>query len=419
MIELLALLGLLTAGAVADAMIAPPQSDDPDPAPEGDPDALIAAFATPSDARPGATPETMAKDDVLIARAGGDALAGTAGDDLLLGGLGDDQLDGGSGNDVLRGGAGRDLLAGGPGADLLDGGTGNDWLAGGPGDDSLVGGGGNDTLIGGEGDDTLLGGTGDDWLAGGEGNDVLHGGPGADTLDGGSGNDVLDGSDGLAGPDISAPWQAGFAALVQPIGQSGPLVWRQISPTSAEVAALGPQGSSPGDEGHSADQADGGAMHPGAASGDPPQPQTRDYLNGGAGADLLLTSADDVATGGDGADVFVLRAEPAAPARIMDFAPGLDSLALVLPQGTPAPSRIDLAPGEHRGETLILLDGQIMARVLCDPDAAPAPTSLHDSDGADPLPIRFADIALIDEAALSNWRTGGAASPPQGVGGLV
>lgn len=59
-------------------------------------------------------------------------------DKVILGGEGSDVLDGGVGNDVLRGFGGDDTLNGAEGDDLLDGGTGSDRMIGGRGDDTYV-----------------------------------------------------------------------------------------------------------------------------------------------------------------------------------------------------------------------------------------------------------------------------------------
>jgi Ca2+-binding RTX toxin-like protein len=59
-------------------------------------------------------------------------------DKVVEGWEGDDVLKGGIGNDVLRGFGGNDTLEGGEGNDLLDGGTGNDRMMGGRGDDTYV-----------------------------------------------------------------------------------------------------------------------------------------------------------------------------------------------------------------------------------------------------------------------------------------
>jgi len=59
-------------------------------------------------------------------------------DKVVLGGNGDDLLLGGIGNDVLYGLGGNDTLNGGEGNDTLDGGTGNDRMYGGRGDDTYV-----------------------------------------------------------------------------------------------------------------------------------------------------------------------------------------------------------------------------------------------------------------------------------------
>lgn len=374
MFELLALLGLLTAGAVADALIAPPPPEDDDPS-LAEPPATRGAESDPAQADPSAFTFTAsadqgsAGDDLLTARVGGDALSGLEGDDRLDGSAWDDQLDGGPGNDTLAGGGGHDLLSGGAGDDVLAGGAGNDWLGGGPGDDRLTGGAGEDSLIGGTDNDQLEGGAGDDWLAGGAGNDVLRGGPGADTLDGGPGDDLLIGDD-----DAAAVAGASWPMLA------------------------------------------GTGQHPPTGNGTAPDPATgtiaddptgaRDYLNGGDGADLLLLGPQDVATGGAGADVFVLRSDADAPARIMDFHPGHDQILLLWP-GAPSgvaapPAGVEVVPGPTPNEVVILLNGRAVAQVTL-----PAPEPATAAEGAFGAPLAgltAAQIGVLDANALPPLR---------------
>jgi len=161
--------------------------------------------------------------DVLHGGAGNDTLFGTGSDDELYGGDDDDVLNGDAdasqlsgqfhGNDLVDGGDGNDRLWGNGGHDTLYGGAGNDELVGdanglaeefhgndrlyaGAGNDSIWGGGGDDLLDGGEGDDQLVGDSGNDTLVSGSGEDRLWGGEGDDRLDGGSGFDYIDGGEG-------------------------------------------------------------------------------------------------------------------------------------------------------------------------------------------------------------------------------
>lgn len=181
-----------------------------------------------------------------------------------------------------------DVSAGG-GDDYVDGEGGNDLLSGEDGDDELHGGQGDDQLDGSAGADELLGHVGNDWLLGGDGNDQLNGGDGDDVLDGGEGDDALLGylgDDRLDGGD------------------------------GADVLFGG----------HGDDRLDGG------------QDLVRDFINGGAGADVLNGRANDNLNGGEGADQFWLAAEAAGAGSINldDFNPGEDML-VVQYQGTVAP----------------------------------------------------------------------------------
>jgi Ca2+-binding RTX toxin-like protein len=76
-----------------------------------------------------------------------DAVGG-GNDDIILAGAGADTVLAGLGNDSVEGGTGADSLSGESGNDTLLGQGGNDTLIGGNGDDSLEGGAGNDVLYG-------------------------------------------------------------------------------------------------------------------------------------------------------------------------------------------------------------------------------------------------------------------------------
>lgn len=322
---LLALMGVLSATALADAVLSSntpePEADDPPPPADdlaGNGDLLRFDVAdegagpgselTPSLPTPVAggdgplvddsyistdTPSlpvglTLQADDsgeALFGGAAGDTLIGGAGADLLHGGDGDDLLVGNDGNDTLIGGAGADSLYGGAGNDLLIGGPGRNLLVGGPGDDWLLGGEDADRLIGGPGNDTLEGGWGDDWLEAGGGDNLLMGGAGNDTL---------------IGADLSD------------------------------------------------DLVDSGGVN---------------FLNGGDGADVLILGRGDVASGGAGRDTFVLGEwlDPSAPVTITDFIAGSDQLVFAHLLGAPAPV-LGLRALADGGQE-VLMDGEVIARV--------------------------------------------------------
>ncbi|MGX0975067.1 Ca2+-binding RTX toxin-like protein [Roseovarius sp. MBR-51] len=73
------------------------------------------------------------------------------------GGGNDDVINAGAGNDTVLAGLGNDSVQGGTGADSLSGESGNDTLLGQGGADTLIGGAGDDSLDGGTGNDTLYG----------------------------------------------------------------------------------------------------------------------------------------------------------------------------------------------------------------------------------------------------------------------
>lgn len=127
---------------------------------------------------PGPVVTGTARNDVIVAAAGGQRIDGRGGNDTICAGPGADVVLGGSGNDVIRGGAGNDRLLGQAGNDRLLGDAGNDDLRGQAGRDVTGGGAGNDRVDGGAGNDLLderrLGGAGADRLLGGAGNDRVR-----------------------------------------------------------------------------------------------------------------------------------------------------------------------------------------------------------------------------------------------------
>lgn len=332
MLGLLGLLGILCAGAFADAVMvraepegaegnaAPEPEDEPiDPdveggnildwvssdvasaSEEGSADPSVGADDIPDAPDAALTLTGTDGDDILAGAGGDDTVAGGAGNDLLGGGAGNDHIEGGSGRDGLNGGAGDDVLLGGADADVLDGNDGDDVLFGGEGDDrlaghegadSLNGDGGADTLIGGGGDDRLDGGAGDDWLDGGFGNDLLIGGAGQNTLDGGAGNDTL--------------------------------------------------------VGHGAEQ-----------------PGGIDFLNAGRGDDMLVLGAGDIASGHEGADSFVVGSWiNGVAARIDDFNAAEDDVLVVYDALAHPDPEVTIIPGPTEGSAMVMLDGMPLVEVL-------------------------------------------------------
>ncbi|KKN73676.1 hypothetical protein LCGC14_0397890, partial [marine sediment metagenome] len=99
--------------------------------------------------------------------------------------------------------------------------------------------------------------------------------------------------------------------------------------------------------------------------------QSRDYLNGGGGDDLIVAGAQDVVTSGEGTDQIILGdwiAEQGA-AQIMDYHAEDDSLLFVWDDstatGTEPPLSI-LPDPDQPNQTLVLLDDIIVARVAGD-----------------------------------------------------
>jgi len=329
---LLALLGVLSATALADAMLTSntPEAEADDPPPPTDDLAgngdLLRIDGADGGADGGALPDSALTPSLPTPVAGGD---GPLVDDsyistdtpglpvglTLQAGDSGEALFGGAAGDTLIGGAGADLLHGGDGDDLLIGNDGNDTLWGGAGADSLDGGAGDDLLIGGPGQNTLLGGAGDDWLLGGEDADRLIGGPGNDTLEGGWGDDWLE----AGGGDNLLMGGAGNDTLI-----------------GADL---------------SDDLVDSGGVN---------------FLNGGDGEDVLILGRGDVASGGAGRDTFVLGEwlDPSAPVTITDFIAGSDQLvfAHLLPTGgAPAPV-LGLRALADGGQE-VLMDGEVIARL--------------------------------------------------------
>ena len=150
----------------------------------------------------------------LVGHAGDDEIWGGYSDDTIYGGDGTDHLYGRAGNDTMSGQAGisyvwgfdgNDTIWGNSEKDVIRGGNGNDTVHGGGGDDELYGGDGDDLLYGQAGRDTIFGEIGDDIVNGGPGDDNgLWGGDGDDTVVGDAGNDNLYGGRGtdslLGGP---------------------------------------------------------------------------------------------------------------------------------------------------------------------------------------------------------------------------
>lgn len=326
MLGLLGILGALFAGGIVDSFMSVPagvSNGDGNPEtdlPEEDGDLVTADTYNlldgppPENPQPLDDPAGMPVSDDLADPADADlTLVGGDEDDILDGSGGDDRLDGGAGNDLLGGRDGADGLAGGDGNDNLHGGMGDDWLTGDDGTDTLHGEDGADHASGGAGADAIYGHDGDDGLGGDDGDDSLWGGAGDDSLSGGTGADALSGG---FGADLMA---GGLGADVLDGGDGADTL-----------------------HGSNADTPDSDA----------------DFLNGGAGDDLLFMAAGDYGNGGEGADAFALHEIRAGDpvAQITDFDPVEDSL-VVLYDATLHPTPILTLDQPEGGAATLLLDG--------------------------------------------------------------
>ncbi len=288
---------------------------------------------------------------------------GGPGADVLQGGLGADALTGGSGNDTLDGGLGADVLRGGTGGDTVTystrtapvvasvDGVAADGAAG-EGDDiardveTLIGGYAADrlssamTLDGGAGDDVLRGGSGNETLRGGEGNDRLDGGTGADTVEGGEGDDTLvptdtDGGDRVFGGDgfdtvdysgYRRSMQVTFDGVANDGLRPSPTVDGEFDNVAADIERV--VGGAGGD------RLEGGSGSAGSV------------LDGGAGADTVVPSADVVSIDGGEGENTVSYSELAA------------GVTVDLGAGT---GRIAGAPADHVVRAITLVEGSPFA----------------------------------------------------------
>lgn len=335
MLGILGLLGALFAGVLADSMInaEPARPEDEDAAADGGGDVAgapesptigdllndgPATAADPAADDPAGLPRS---DDTPDPQDAAVTLVGGGADDILTGTGGDDLVIGGDGDDLLGGRDGVDTIDGGSGADYAHGGEGIDFLTGGDGDDDLEGEGGNDDMSGDDGDDTLAGGAGDDLLTGGAGADSLLGGEGQDRLESGAGDDVAVG--GL-GNDLMA---GGAGSDEQDGGDGNDTIWGQ--------------------------DASGADDH------------ETDFLNGGAGDDLLRIGAGDYANGGEGSDLFLLQdiqtGDPLT--EITDFHPAEDEIIVLYDPATHPDPAVTLSRQDGSDDATLLLDGVPVAKI--------------------------------------------------------
>ena len=224
-----------------------------------------------------------------------------------------------TGNDSLVGSSSDDYFEGDAGNDTINAFSGNDAAYGGSGDDLFYGLGGDDSLYGDAGDDTIEGNTGDDNLFGGLGSDSIAGGGGTDALNGGAGNDIIS-SDRL---DSSADFSRG-------IGET---------------------------------------------------------LIGAEGEDTIIFSNADQVSGGADADTFhyVYRNVTSDPVVITDFDKDIDMLTVHYTpqsdnQGNPIVPAMSLEIDASIGETLIKLDGVVVAKLQVDITISSSDVTLSEYD---------------------------------------
>jgi Ca2+-binding RTX toxin-like protein len=301
--------------------------------------------------------------EVLEGRDGGDRIDAGLGNDTLLGEGGDDTMFGAGGNDLINGGGGFNVigfLLGGASVDLALG------VSSGEGNDTLIsiqgvfGSSGDDTLRGSDVANLLRGSTGNDSLSGLDGADTLLGGLGNDTLDGGAGDDTLDagdpvdplapagldrltggaGNDRLSGRGSATLFAFGAAHGVDTITDYTPIAGDRIHYAAIPASAVGTVALDLDADGLADDArivtdagtivllntvADQLLLSTGAGG----------VVNGGAGADLILTlSAAGFShdlRGGGGADTIVYGAD--TQSGVVDGGSGDDLLINASGQG--------------------------------------------------------------------------------------
>jgi len=177
---------------------------------------------------------------------------GGLGDDILYGGLDDDRLFGGDGNDLLATWDGNDVHHGGAGDDTLGS---NDYFYGknqtqGANYNVMA----DDFYFGGAGKDFITDDWGHDTAFGGDDSDFIATGSGADTVFGGDGDDVIYSDERFSGIHGRRNWSLFYDSKGRPV--------------NINLFSMTHQGE---------------ALQPGG-----------DYIDGGAGSDLILSGDDNV-----------------------------------------------------------------------------------------------------------------------------
>lgn len=285
----------------------PLDGQDEDPDPEDDRDLVNGTDAAE-------TFSTGDDSDTIIAGGGNDTIEGGIDDDLISGGAGDDLITDVQGADTVEGGSGDDTITVGtdtfsdyegddpnfgPGTFLTDtlgftsdGNTddGRDSVLGGAGNDVIETGDDSDTIYGGTGNDTIDAGIDDDLVYGGSGDDSILGGHGSDSIYGEDGNDYIDASAATSGLDFSNEPDA-----TDPV------------PENDRDYVEGGAGNDTILTGDDADTIRGGAgddvIDAGIDDDDIIGGTGNDSIMGGAGDDTIVGAlGDDTMIGGDGAD---------------------------------------------------------------------------------------------------------------------
>ena len=266
-----------------------------------------AAIADDDDDNTDVTPSTSPSDgdDVITGTGSADDISALAGDDIITGAAGDDTLDGAQGNDIVVGDGGLDQIRGGDDNDLLLGRGGADTVEGNAGNDWVEGDGGDDFVTGGRGDDTVIGSEGADVLVGGNADDVL--------IDG-----VVPGT---------------------PLGLD---VLEQLRSGTSLLDIVGTDALNYSDD------------------------LDQDILNGNDGDDVLIFGKGDLAIGEGGADQFAMVIDGVDSdldvARITDFNPAFETLALIVPtDATETPAISITAQGD---DAVVSVDGIEMVAII-------------------------------------------------------
>ncbi len=303
----------------------------PDPNPTTDINGTAASDNSGS-AQPGATGSLIAtapyeilygfegNDHIVVGFQGNEAYGGT-GRDFITNGVGDQKLYGESGEDILIASDGNDELYGGLDNDVLLGGNDDDYIEGNEGDDFIDGGAGSDVIVGGTGRDFILGGgelvvdiqpgqlddpnvpaygvsypNGEILLSGVSGS-YFSANDGANTIDAGAGDDTVYGGvaedhvKGGTGNDLIA----GFAGRDSLFGEDGDDVL--FGDVTEGAIGSGTTGIYTFPEFHAADYLDGGAGND-VLIGD----GGADELHGGTGADILIGDESSLDESWHGAD---------------------------------------------------------------------------------------------------------------------